>query len=357
VQALPVLGEMPEPDEWISPVKFEQLRRQQFLSELSSGEVAAVLTESINYFSSNPYGSGRNQAERDMLGRMSGARDRLHLLLLQYTAGEPIESLRRDLEQVIVGFEQYGELLWSFTKDRNEPVFAFTSIDDYCQLMQLIGLCFLLHRRDLLPRLASLQDGLDAAGKPGDGNGGTDTLFEEFMAYGLGTDVRYETDYLCCSRPYEALFHALTETSPTAALTEINRYLKRWYKDLGGTAWHDSHKPDESGNQGGYYGYWSFEAGAAVMLMGIEDDSSLHQYLYYPKDLVAWSRAHKALSEAVDKTTIALRAMGNEACPRAGFWVTPAQAGSRQRFEVGQVMPEFGAAYGVTIWQWDINQV
>ena len=91
------------------------------------------------------------------------------------------------------------------------------------------------------------------------------------------------------------------------ALENLHRFLKHWYKDLAGCGWHDSHKPNEAGQQGGYYGYWSFEAGAAVLLLGIEDDSSLEQYLYYPKDLVAWAREHKALSEADDNGTNAVK--------------------------------------------------
>nr|WP_240987523.1 PoNe immunity protein domain-containing protein [Cupriavidus taiwanensis] len=44
------------------------------------------------------------------------------------------------------------------------------------------------------------------------------------------------------------------------------------------------------GRTSGYYGYWSFEAAAAVLLLGIEDDSSLHPYLYYPNELVSWAK-------------------------------------------------------------------
>ena len=206
-------------------------------------------------------------------------------LALHYTAGEPIEPLRAELEDVIAAYERYGEHLWKYTGDRNEVVFKFYSLDDYCELMQLIGLCFLLHRRDLLPRLAALQDG-----ENGTSNGGADTLYEEFMAFGIGPETRFETDHLCQVAPYENLFYALTETTPEKGLKELNLFLKHWYKDLAGTGWHDSHKTDEEGNQGGYFGYWSFEAGAAVLLLGIEDDSSLHKYLYYPKDLVAWAK-------------------------------------------------------------------
>jgi hypothetical protein len=336
-------------------MQFHEKRRQQFLGELIYQQSKTYLDLAIPALEADLLENIKYPESVTRLS-ISIANDHFSRLLLAYTAGEPIALMRVELERVIAIYERAGRSLWTSTSDRNEPVFTFTSLDDYCQLMQLVGLCFLLHRRDLLPRLAALQDGLDAAGIPGDGNGGTDTLYEEFMAYGLGADVRYETNYLCCSKPYEALFHAITESSPAAALKEIDRFLKRWYKDLAGTGWHDSHKPNEGGDQGGYYGYWSFEAGAAVMLMGIEDDSSLHQYLYYPKDLVAWSRSNGALSDAADKTAIRLRVLGDEQCLKEGFWFTPARANSRQHFKQGEVMPVVGGDYGATIWQWDAQQ-
>jgi hypothetical protein len=36
--------------------------------------------------------------------------------------------------------------------------------------------------------------------------------------------------------------------------------------------------------------------------------------------------------------------------------MTPAKADSRRHFKQGDVMPELGAAYGATIWQWDVEQ-
>lgn len=281
---------------------------------------------------------------------------RFDRLTLRYTAGEPIEPLRIELEHVVANYERYGGQLWTYKNDRNETVFTFVSLDEYCQLMQLIGLCFLLHRRDLLPRLAALQDGVSAVGRRGEGNGGTDWLYEEFMATGLGAETRFESDQLCCGKPYEALADAMSSENNDDALRDLNHFLKRWYKDLAGTGWHDSHKPNEDGDQGGYYGYWSFEAGAAVLLLGIEDDSSLHQYLYYPKDLVAWAKSHAALSDPQEKTTIRLRAMAAELCPRAGYWFTPARVNSRRHFAAGEAMPDVGGDYGVTVWQWDDSQ-
>jgi hypothetical protein len=337
---------------------FQKRRRQQFLSEsffalqLKDCDDGIANIEEIAL-----------KAEKD--GDLSYAADRrsfqaflrLGRLSLRYTAGEPIDSLHVELEEVIAGYERYGALMWNLRKDRNEPVFEFTSVDEFCQLMQLTGLCFLLHRRDLLPRLAVMQDGLSAIGRQGEGNGGADWLFEEFMAHGIGADKRYESNQLCCSEPYEALADAMNSTENAVALRDLDRFLRRWYKDLAGTGWHDSHKPDENGNQGGYYGYWSFEAGAAVLLLGIEDDSSLHKYLYYPKDLVVWARQHASLSDRPDSNGAGpLSCQAGNPCPREGFWFTPAKPDSRRRFNQGEIMPSVGGDYGVTIWQRDERQ-
>lgn len=332
-------------------MEFHKKRRQQFLGEARYIAESTRLPESTAYFASHPVGSGTSALHRDMLARQTSAEAQMDLLTLRYTAGDPIEALRHELERVIAAYERCGELLWKYRNDRNEVALDFTILDDYCQLMQLIGLCFLLHRRDLLPRVAALQDGQSGA------NGGVDTLYEEFMAYGLGANTRFESDWLCHKKPFEPLFHALTETTTAAALAELERFLKHWYKDLAGTGWHDSHKPNENGDQGGYYGYWSFEAGAAVLLLGIEDDSGLYKYLYYPKDLVAWARQHKHLSEpqATDAAP-GLRCEAGQPCPREGWWITPAKADSRRYFKAGEIMPAFESDYGTTIWQWDDHQ-
>ena len=331
-------------------MNFEQKRRQQFLGE-------SHYLDEIPRFEDVIYGSDGllaglkvKESQRGIHASLaSGVGFELfNKMLLQYSAGEPVDVFRQDLEKIVSAYENYGELLWSNSQDRNELVFDFTSLDEYCQLMQILGLCFLLHRRDLLPRVAALQDGDNGA------TGGSDTLYEEFMAYGMGPEIRYESDWICHKKPYEPLFHGLTEATPEARLKEIDLFLKNWYKDLSGTGWHDSHKPDDNGNVGGYYGYWSFEAGAAVLLLGIEDDSSLHKYLYYPKDLVAWARKHASLStndlSAPDK--LRLRCEGGEPCPKGGHWETPAKVDSRRSFQAGEIMPSIDSDYGQTIWQW-----
>lgn len=332
-------------------MQFHEKRRQQFLDEKTYAENLKGLDDGIADLEANLL---ENRDYPESLARISRsiAFDLLSRLLLQYTAGESIPALRVAVEGVVAAFERHGAYLWQSTGDRNEMVFQLTSIDDYSSLLQSIGLCFLLHRRDLLPRIASLQDGEQST------NGGADNLYEELMAHGLGAATRFESDWISATKPYQALSDALFTESNDDALKQLDRFLRNWYKDLGGCAWHDAHKPDQSGHQWGYFGYWSFEAGAAVLLLGIEDDSSLHQYLYYPKDLVAWARQHAALSGAEGDNTqrLRLRCEAGQPCPREGHWFTPAKTDSRRFFKAGEVMPEIGGDYGATLWQWDQNQ-
>ena len=59
----------------------------------------------------------------------------------------------------------------------------------------------------------------------------------------------------------------------------MKKYLKGWYNT--DCEVFEAHKSDQKI----YYGYWSFEAGAAVKILGI-DDSGLKDIPYYPYDLV-----------------------------------------------------------------------
>jgi hypothetical protein len=64
--------------------------------------------------------------------------------------------------------------------------------------------------------------------------------------------------------------------------------------------------------------------------------------------------------ESLDDDTVSLptaefadRIIGGQTCKRTGFYFTPAQPGSRQRFVQGTKVPDYKTQYGQTIWQWD----
>jgi hypothetical protein len=102
--------------------------------------------------------------------------------------------------------------------------------------------------------------------------------------------------------------------------------------------------------------YWAFEAGAVALLCEIDDSQISH--MVYPKDLVAWAKAHAndyPNGSASDKNGRS-NVPADQPCPEAGWWFTPAQANSRRYFKQGETMPSVGGDYGDTFWQWSPDQ-
>lgn len=67
----------------------------------------------------------------------------------------------------------------------------------------------------------------------------------------------------------------------------------RWYDGLrkAGNVYMDSHLIQHGDSQEccKFHGYWCFEAVDVVYLNNI-DDSILHRFMYYPKDMVEYAR-------------------------------------------------------------------
>ncbi|MEC3766282.1 MULTISPECIES: PoNe immunity protein domain-containing protein [Cupriavidus] len=263
-------------------MNFQAKRRQKFLSEENYHLALAEIPQGIELLRSGPAGSGASQAEGWLISYRMIASDLFNLLVLKYTGGEPLEDLCDDLERVVVAHESATRQLRDYHQDPNAIGFRVDSFDGYCPCLGLISLCYLLRRRDLLPRIAGLLDG------PDNTNVAADFLIEEFLSY--APMDRYESHTLLATKPFESLADAMDAADNDDALRHLQKFLKRWYKDLVGAPWYDTHKPDAQGRTSGYYGYWSFEAAAAVLLLGIEDDSSLHPCLYYPNELVSWAK-------------------------------------------------------------------
>lgn len=310
-------------------------RRQIFLDFGYYTETYPLFEKSIHRFQTTAAGTGRNQQESWVHSKMYVASDAWDRFLFGYTAGHPILALRDELEAVIHAIEIYAAALRDWHGDERYPPFMLDELDHYEQLMQLIGLCYLLHRQDLLPRLAALQDGWFA---------GEDVLYEDFLTFGL--DSRYEAETLHFFKAYTDLHDSLyaEEEGKEAAQSHLLQYIKRWYKtSMKGLPWHDAHLEP---NQAGYYGYWSFEAGAAALLQDL-DDSKLREFPYYPKDMVDWAHNYQPDSPQQQQH----RCPAGQPCPQAGTWWTPAKPDARRAFALGELMPDFpDSSYGATIW-------
>lgn len=86
----------------------------------------------------------------------------------------------------------------------------------------------------------------------------------------------------------------LAETNKQAAVTNIKKYLiKYWYRGHSDEGWYNIHKQHMKLHRG----YWSFESGALVKILGL-DDSSLKGLQYYPYDMVHWNENKNDLNNA-----------------------------------------------------------
>jgi hypothetical protein len=320
---------------------FHQKRRQVFLTNEFFSYQSTFLAESRDYWRSASQAIGDSEAEQQLLGRTTHSRHAYELFSLEYTGGKPIPKLRADLPAVIEAYERYQKALATHEDVPQIAPLSFDELDEYERALQLVSLCYLLHRRDLLPRLRALLDPAYA---------GEDTVYEDLMAFDVAG--RADVDQWCHEEPYTTLVNAMYLDQPQAN-NELKQYCDIWYKCFEYAPWHNSHTRIE-GNEGDYFGYWAFEAGAVALLYELDDSAIDH--MVYPRDLVAWARENQVLSEEDANGTVPLRAIAGQPCPREGFWLTPAKTKSRRSFKAGEVMPDVGGDYGTTIWQWDQKQ-
>lgn len=316
-------------------------RKQQFLAEDYARNYQHTLKQWNQDLRENLY---RRELglENISLEALQLSENSYQLISLHYTAGEPIEELRSELSNVVDAYEKYQKALEAYEQIPQVSPLGLDQLGDYERAMQIIGLCILLHRPDLLARIATLID---------PGYKGEDTLYEDLLSF--YQPQRIELDEWYHEEPYTPLIHAMYEEDKKVAVGLLAEYCKRWYPAFKYLPWHDGHLRID-GTDGDYFGYWAFEAGAVAYLLDLDDSSIDH--MVYPKDLVAWARANKHLSDTVPTDTAAGRCDAGKPCPSEGFWLSPAQQGSRRFFRVGEMMPALETSYGTTIWQWDGNQ-
>jgi len=266
-------------------------------------------------------------------------------LIGAYSAGEPIESLVRQLSRCILLVERP---VLPNAKHRTEPYYM-DEPDSYAYAMWLLSLTKLLRHDALIPRVAAL---FDVAKEE---NRGKDALFEALLQK-LGLPSVPANNCLKNMKAHPLLLEAIS-AEPAQRPKHVARFLDKWYPSMKACYWHGRHTRVPQN----FFGYWAFEAGLVTYLWDI-DDSSYRDMPFYPKDLVDYARGHPnaAPADADSPNAGERRRRGvraGEPCPETGFWFTPAKQDSRRHFTIGEVMPDVGGDYGMTIWQWALKQV
>jgi hypothetical protein len=96
-----------------------------------------------------------------------------------------------------------------------------------------------------------------------------------------------KSDSFMSKLPYQSTKEiiSISKMDKRQGLERLKKYLsKEWYRGHSSAGWHDSHKSKWNIHSG----YWSFESGALVKILGL-NDSSLKGVQYYPYDMVHWN--------------------------------------------------------------------
>jgi Domain of unknown function (DUF1911)/Domain of unknown function (DUF1910) len=333
---------------------FRARRRQKFLTE--------------KYFKLNKIELiGSAQARLDVIpsrlveGKLDSSmqagifKDKLKMLRLHYTAGEPIESLKPQYTEAMRWFAEWHRAHEVYRADIQKETpedirldlspLHFEDLFSFQLALDTVSLGVLLGLGDAIRQASAW---LTSEREQGD------LLFETIIKPAVNDPM--DVSEFFHTAPYDPLLDAVyTAESPQQASAFVQQYLDGWYQAFDGVPWHNGHLV-QTPEYSNYEGYWAFEAAAICVIHNI-DDSSFRDHLIYPKDLADWAREHKAL-EAIKPiagaTPLRLRCEGGQPCPNAGYWFTPAKQDSRKPFEKGEIMPVIkDSPWGATVWYWD----
>lgn len=189
----------------------------------------------------------------------------LHTVIAKYSYGENPKELVNDFLTVITRFEQG----WDDKGTTPEDDIHF---DNYVLMLWMLSLGVLLDiSDDDFNRIVTV---LDKSSRK-------DFLFDYLIGYKIRNrlitkKLTYEV--------YKPLFEICNSTEKSVAAAKLKIFLdKEWYRGMKLVYWYENHNSKADT----FFGYWSFESGALVKILGL-DDSSLKDTQYYPYDMVHW---------------------------------------------------------------------
>ncbi|MFZ6648913.1 PoNe immunity protein domain-containing protein [Undibacterium sp. TJN25] len=269
---------------------FNERRRQNFLSETLYKETARNQQELIR-------GEQKNLLLADSDQETASVHHFLYLeafwaWMLDYTSGLPLDELAPRLSGIVNLFEEWNETdqLWMKAVRKKYPEDGpyeyraapdFNTLADYEDTLQLLSIAILLRDENSVLRIIDVLRS----------HRGLDALFECLIsAY---KDME-ETEGTCVlGKPFDILSELFYADSPKQSKILLERYLKKWYPAMKyHPRWYDGHLKINKKGYAPYYGYWAFEAAAAVYLLDLDD--SRIEHLVYPKDLVAYGKMLRA---------------------------------------------------------------
>lgn len=213
-------------------------------------------------------------------------------LCLDFTAGKPIIHLISTMDTIIKYTESSISCVERYNLTHPYDRVEITILTEYFEtekLSNLLGLCILFERQDWLETIVKAVD-LDQENR----EKAIDSLIAMKIPNYPITEEKTSRELSFRNPLYKAI-HAETAKDTLKFLEE---YLRRWYDGLrkAGNVYIDIHllQQGDSRDCCTFHGYWCFEAAAVAYLKNI-DDSTLHRFIYYPKDIVDYARSQSII--------------------------------------------------------------
>lgn len=343
----------------MTEANFRIKRRQKFLTE-------KYFKLNIAFHELLIGASHEGMADDRVAGRVESSsqgaifKDKLKLLRLHYTAGEPIESLKPLYADAMHWFAEWHRAEEASAQNQIKVTGQDLRVD--VTPLEFDGLFYYQLAADVLSLgvlLGEAQRVREAGAWLRFERERGDMLIEYLLGAAMPGDELIETTEFFHVEPYDPLLDAVyTADTPEEASAFVKKYLDGWYKAFEGAPWHNGHLVQNAGYSN-YEGYWAFEAAAVCVIHGI-DDAGFRDHIVYPKDLADWAREHKVLDlikPDAGAKSLTLRCEAGQPCPRTGYWFTTATQNSRKAFNAGDKMPAIkDSPWGATIWYWDEKQ-
>ena len=186
------------------------------------------------------------------------------IVKLQYSRGLPLEDISENFNKVIDCFINTFNLNESYSDGGDV---------DYADVLEIVSLAILIEEKENLDELIIILKKIQYP----------DYLISFLLKN--HSDKRSKDILLWPKYQSYQTLKEITQSSKEKAETLMKEYLEKHYytkKNLGES--YNSHKTEKGYT---FSGYWSWEAGAIVKIMGL-DDSSFKDNSYYPYDLVNW---------------------------------------------------------------------
>lgn len=181
------------------------------------------------------------------------------ILIAMYSKGESIESIAQHYKKTI-----------------DDMIGVWRQSNGYVQMVWMLSIGILLgESKDDLNKLEDLVKKDDPK----------DYLLDFLLNPGMeGITTNNNFKFPVPYKSLQEVINLAHKNRKEDSIKRLKEYLSNeWYKGHSDTGWHDSHKS----KQNIHYGYWSFESGALVKILKL-DDTILKDQQYYPYDLVHW---------------------------------------------------------------------